>query len=112
MTVSIPYKRAFVNVATNQTDSSVVAAVTGAVIRVVSVAAVCGGTATSVTFNTKPAGAGSAISCLFADAANGGFVLPFNQFGWFETNVSEGLTVTTTAAGSTTGIIVQYQEVR
>lgn len=99
--------RAFANVAASQTDSSVVSAKAGNRIRVIAAYAVAGGTATNLTFNTKPAGAGSAISALFANAANGGFVLPRNESGWFETSVGEGLTVTT-GAGATTGIGVVY----
>ena len=103
-------KRAFANVAAGQTDSSIVAAVSQKKIRVISVAMVSGATATNVTFNTKPGGAGSAVSPLFANAANSGVVLPVNQWGWFQTSTGEGLTVTT-GAGSTTGILVGYLEV-
>lgn len=106
-----PYtvKRALANTAASQTDSAVVTAVAGKRIRVLAVAAVAGGTATDLTFNSKPAGAGVAISCKFANGANGGEVLPFNEYGWFETSLGEGLTVTT-GAGSTTGILVNYCE--
>ena len=48
-----------------------------------------------------------AITCLFANAANGGAVLPFNPHGWALTKTGEGLTLTT-GAGSTTGVQVQY----
>ncbi len=103
-------KRAFANVAASSTDSSIVAAVASKKIRVLAVAVVAGGTATNITFNSKPAGAGTAISPLFANAANGGEILPFMQHGWFETTAGEGLTVTT-GAGSTTGVLVIYVEV-
>lgn len=103
-------KRAFANVAASQTDSNIVSAVASKVIRVLSVVALAGGTATNLTFNTKPGGAGSAISMLFANGANGGEVLPYNKGGWFQTSSGEGLTVTT-GAGSTTGIQVMYVEV-
>lgn len=103
-------KKAFANIAASQTDSAVVAAVTGKIIRVLAVAFVAGGTATNATFNTKPGGAGTAISCLFANAANGGAVLPHNPYGWFETASGEGLSLTT-GAGSTTGVLVVYAEV-
>jgi hypothetical protein len=99
--------RAFANVAASQTDSNIVSSPGAVKIRVLAAYAVAGATATNLTFNTKPAGAGSAISPLFANGANGGEVLPFNPAGWFETNTSEGLTVTT-GAGSTTGIGVIY----
>lgn len=105
---SIQY--AFANVDASSTDGEIVAAVTGKAIRVLAFIAVAGDTATTLTFNTKPSGAGSAISALFANAANGGEVLSYNDAGWFETNSGEGLTVTT-GAGSTTGIQVVYAEV-
>lgn len=103
-------KRKFVNVAASQTDSVVVAAVTGKKLRVIALAMVAGATATDATFNSKPAGAGVAISALFANGANGGAVLPRNKEGWFETVAGEGLTVTT-GAGSATGIHITYVEV-
>lgn len=98
----------FANVAASQTDSVLLAA-QGASnkIRVLQVAVVAGSTATNLTFNSKGAGAGTAISPLFANAANGGEVLPFSPVGWFDTVANEALTVTT-GAGSTTGILVKY----
>jgi hypothetical protein len=96
------------SVAASQTDSVVVAAVTGKKIRVVAVAANHGDTtASSVTFNTKPSGAGTAISPALKGAANGLLAFGFNPGGWFQTNAGEGLTVTT-GAGSTTGFLVTY----
>lgn len=109
-TTALTPKFAFANVAASQTDSSIVAAVTSKKIRVHQVAAVAGGTATNLTFNSKPGGAGTAISPLFANTSNSGEVLPFSPMGWFETVSGEGLTVTT-GAGSTTGIIIGYTEV-
>lgn len=102
-----PYKRAFANVAASQTDAAVVAAVGGKKIRVLGLALVCGG---SVTFTTKPAGAGLAISAAFAPATSDVVVLPESPAGWFETNTGEGLSVTT-GAGSTSAIQVIYIEV-
>ena len=103
-------KFAFANVAASQTDSAIVAAVASKKIRVLALYAVAGGTATDLTFNSKPGGAGSAKSAKFANGANGGEVLPFSPVGWFETVSGEGLSVTT-GAGSTTGIGVVYIEV-
>lgn len=105
-----PLKRAKANVAASSTDSTLVAAVAGKRLRVLAMVAVCGATSTDLTFTSKPAGAGTAISPLFANAANGGEVLPFNGAGWFETESGEGLSVTT-GAGSATGILVTYIEV-
>ena len=103
--------RAFVNIAVSQTDAVVVAAVAKFKIRVLSVVMQTGATATTATFRTKPAGAGTDISMDFQNGANGGEVLPFNPSGWFETNVDEGLSIDT-GAGSVTGIQVQYMLVR
>lgn len=99
--------KAFANISASTTDGALVTAVTGKIVRVVAVSAVAGGTATNLTFNSKPAGSGTAISPLYANGANGGEVLPYNPRGWFDTNVSEGLTATT-GGGSTTGILINY----
>ena len=47
------------------------------------------------------------ISATFPLGANGGVVLPFNQHGWFETNVNEALNVNMGTA-TATGIQLQY----
>jgi hypothetical protein len=104
-------KYAFVNVAASQTDSVVKAAVTGKKIRVLALVMVGGGTATTVTFNSKGSGAGTAISCAFANGANGGACLPLNPMGWFETKTSEALTLTT-GAGATGGFQIVYSVVK
>lgn len=98
---------AFANVAASQTDSSIVAGRTGMKVRVYAFFTWAGATATAITFNTKPAGAGSAISPLLAQGANGGGSMGFIQKGWFETGSGQGLTVTT-GAGSATGVHVVY----
>lgn len=105
--VSLVCVSTFANVAASQTDSVLVGAIASTKLRVVSVVTVAGGTATNLTFNSKGGGAGAAISPLFANAANGGFVLPNNRMGWMESATAEALTVTT-GSGSTTGILVYY----
>ncbi len=106
-TTALTPKRAFLNQAASGTNQTLVAAVALKKIRVLAAVFVAGGTATALTFNSATAGA---ISCLFANAANGGATLPFNPSGWFETVAGEALTVTT-GAGSTTGIQITYVEV-
>jgi hypothetical protein len=103
------YKRAFVNTAAATTDGVLVAAVALKSLVVVAAAVVAGSTATTIVFNTKPVGAGTAISPVFANDINGGEVLPFNPGGWFASTTGEGLSVTT-GAGSATGILVTYYE--
>lgn len=99
-------KYAKLNQAALGAAATLVAAVAGKKIRVMSAVFVAGATATDLTFNS----AATAISALFANAANGGTTLPFSPAGWFETATGEALTVTT-GAGSTTGIQVVYIEV-
>lgn len=96
-------------VAASQTDSSVVAAVSGRRINVLAVAYVGGTSAAAVTFNSKGAGAGTAISPSTIVAASTPFVLPFNPKGWFTTNAGEALTVTTGASVTATAIVVVYE---
>ena len=102
-------KRAFVNVAASSTDANIVTAVASKRICVVLFRVHCGAAATSITFNTKPGGAGSAISELFALGANGGHSPGYFPKGHFQTGVGEGLSVTTTS-GSTIGVGVAYVE--
>lgn len=104
-------RNAFDAIAASATDSNLVSAVTGKKIRVLSFLLNQGDTTPStVTFNSKPGGAGTAISPAFKTAANGVVDVALNPRGWFETNASEGLTVTT-GTGSTTGVIVVYEVV-
>lgn len=99
-------------VAASQTDSVLVAANGTNKIRVLAVVINQGDTtASAVTFNSKGSGAGTAISPLLKGPANGGFVLPYNEKGWFESLSGEGLTVTT-GAGSNTALIVDYELAR
>lgn len=103
-------KFAFANVAASQTDSSLVAAVAGKRIRVLSYLIMAGSAATDVTFNSKGSGSGTAISILHACPARSGVARCGDQVGYFETKLGEALTVTT-SAGSTVGIQLCYIEV-
>lgn len=83
-------------------SNQVVAAVTGARIRVLSLAAI-----TTAANSVKFMSASTDISATFPLAANGGLVLPFNEHGWFETAVGEAFNVNLSAA-TATGISIQY----
>jgi hypothetical protein len=99
------------NVAASTTDEVLVTAITGKKIRVLGVVINQGDTTPStVVFNSKGGGAGTAISPTLKAAANGGFVMPFAREGYFETNSGEGLSVST-GSGSTTGLVVLYDRV-
>lgn len=109
-TTLVTPKFKFGNVAGNSTDTNLVTAVASKQIRVIALVASTSATAATLTFNSKGAGAGTAISATFNNGGNGGEVLGPCIYGWFQTNVSEALTCTT-GAGSTTGIQVVYLEV-
>jgi hypothetical protein len=107
-------RNAYDAIVASTTDSVLVAAAAGQRIRVTSVVINHGDTTSStVTFNSKGAGAGTAIyPPLKATATtNGGFVLPDNAKGWFATNAGEALTVST-GGGSTTSVAVTYERTR
>ena len=102
---------AFDSIAASATDSVLVAANTGHRIRVHSIVINQGDTTPStVTFNSKGAGAGTPVYPALKTSANGGFVLGENPAGWFQTNLGEALTVTT-GAGSTTAVVVTFSVV-
>lgn len=100
------------SVAASQTDASIVAGVATKKIRVLGGSLSCGATATDFTFNTKPAGAGTAISAKYQMGINGGRELaaPGGPYGRFETVAGEGLAATT-SAGSTVFYDIVYIEV-
>jgi len=93
-------------VAASQTDSSLIASVSSKKLRILSLVAQCGGTATDMTFESG----GTTRKHKIPAGANGGQVLPFNPAGWFETVTSESLTVTT-GTGSSSEITGCYVEV-
>ena len=103
-------KFAKADIAASTTDGSVVAAVASKKIRVLAFRLHCGGTATTATFRTKPAGAGTAITEVFALGANGGRADGYSKVGHFETGVGEGLSLST-GTGSSVGVGVVYVEV-
>lgn len=96
-----PHKNAFVTSASSGANQ-IVAAVAGMRYRVLSVVAVATA-ANSIKFQS----ASTDISATWPLGANGGFVLPFNEHGWFETNAGEALNVNFSAATST-GVQVHY----
>lgn len=110
-------KTAVANIAPSQTDSILVARIDGKRIVVVGGFVICAGTATSITFNRKPAGSGVAITSDMPFAANGGIcwsvpqTMPVGEpCGYFETNSGEGLSATT-GSGSSVGVTLRYVEV-
>jgi hypothetical protein len=63
---------------------------------------------TSAANNIKFQSNGSTdISALFPLAVNGGFVMPYSQLGWMQTNIGESLTINM-SSGSSTGVQVVW----
>jgi hypothetical protein len=100
--MSFPFTplRAVANVAGTQTDSVLVAAVANKRIRVLAAIIGADTAITTAVLNSKPSGAGTAISQVFNLAANSVNVIPLSTvFGHWETAVGEGLSATTGAGG-------------
>lgn len=91
------------NPATAATHELVAAQATGIKIEVVSLKAISN-SANTVTFKSASTAIGPADDL----AANGGFVLPFNENGWMRTAGAEALNVTLSAAAKVS-IHLQYR---
>lgn len=100
-------KRAAIDGATSG-DNTLVAAVTGKKIRVLALMAVMTGTAVTIRFES--AAGGTALTGQMQPTQGGGFVMPFNPVGWFETNSGELLNMELSGAQSVDGVLV-YVEV-
>ena len=96
-----PILRAFLTSST--TGTPIVPAQAGRIIRVLSASTVVD-LAVSVSFGSNV----TAITSAKPLAANGGFVLPFEERGWFETNVGEALTLILSSP-VTTAIDITYE---
>lgn len=83
-------------------QSTLIAAIPGAAIRVLGLAIIAT-TANAVSFRS----AGTDISATFPLGANGGFVLDFNEHGWFQTAIGEALNINMGTA-TATGVQLSY----
>ena len=88
-------------------DNEIVAAVTGKKVRVLALFLVASG---AVTARFESGSGGTALTGQMSLAANGGFVLPFNPVGWFETASATLLNLELSGATSVDGSLV-YVEV-
>lgn len=101
---------AWENVDAGVTDHVLVAAIPGKKIRLLTFLINHGDTtASTVTFNSKGSGAGTAISPTLKYSANGGTSADTAN-GFWDTKVGEGLSVST-SAGSVTGLSVTCKSV-
>lgn len=95
--------RVHVDPATSGSNEIVAAPGAGIKIRVLSVFAIATA-AQTITFTS----ASTDISCDCPVAANGGYVLPHNPTGWFQTAANEALNVDLSAS-THVGIMINYQ---
>ena len=105
VTRTVPLVSPHVNLGANPSSSGqtqLVAAVANTKYRVLAIAIVAT-TANAVKFQS----ASNDISATFPLGANGGIVLPFNEHGWFDTNVNEALNINMGTA-TATGVQIQY----
>lgn len=105
-TTALTPKFAAIDAATSG-DNTLVAAVVGKKIRVLAVWMVA---AAAVTARFEDGASGTALTGQMNLAANGGFVLPFNPVGWFETTANTLLNLELGGAVSVDGNVV-YVEV-
>lgn len=105
-TTAITPKFAAIDVASSG-DNTLVAAVTGKKIRVLSAFVVCAG---AVTARFESGASGTALTGQMTIAEGGGFVLPFNPLGWFESASGALLNLELSGAVSCDGSLV-YVEV-
>lgn len=89
-------------------DNTLVAAIAGKKIRVLSAVLVASGGANTVRFESGAGG--TALTGQMDLAADGQLVLPLNGFGWFETGVAALLNLELSAATPVAGALV-YEEV-
>lgn len=88
-------------------DNTIIAAVSGKKIRVMSAFLVAAGT---VNVRFEDGAGGTALTGQMNLVANTGFTLPFNPEGWFETSVNTLLNLELSAAVSVDGCLT-YTEV-
>lgn len=84
-------------------DNTIVAAVTNKKIRVHSCMLIMSGT--SVTIRFESGASGTALTGQMTPSQGGGFVLPHNPFGWFETAAGELLNLELGGAQSVDGVL-------
>lgn len=87
-------RRAFVNASSSGDNELVAAQGTGIKIRIISMIAIAGNAANTMTLRSNT----TAISAGFPLAANGGFAANENSYGWFSTAANEALNVNLSGA--------------
>lgn len=103
--VTYEVKYAVIDAATSG-DNTLVAAVAGKKIRVLAVLIVAAG---SVTTRFESGASGTALTGQMSLTTNSGYVLPFNEGGWFETEAATLLNLELSAAISVDGCLTYVE---
>jgi hypothetical protein len=93
--------------ASSSGDNTLVAAVPGRKIRVMSCFLIADASTVSVQF--RSAAAGAALTGPVPLAASAGFVLPYNEAGWFQTDIGELLNLELSDAVAVGGALSYVQ---
>jgi hypothetical protein len=93
--------------ASSSGDNTIVAVVPGKRIRVLSAFLIA---ATAVTAKFQSGAGGTDLTGAVALADNGGYVLPFNEGGWFQTEVAALLNLSLGGAVSVAGSVSYIEE--
>jgi hypothetical protein len=88
-------------------DNTLVTGVAGKRIRVLALIAVMTGTAVTIRFESNAGG--TALTGQMQPTQGGGFVLPFNPVGWFETEPGQLLNLELGGAQSVDGVLVYVE---
>ena len=88
-------------------DNTLVAAVTGKKIRLISMFAIMTGTAVTIRFESGAGG--TALTGQMTPSQGGGFVLPYNPGGWFETAAGSLLNLELGGAQSVDGCLTYVE---
>jgi len=100
---NIPVKNVSLDTSTLGSNQ-VVPAVTGKQINVLSLAVI-----SKLSNDIKFLSGATQIGATMPLGANGGFVLPYNSYGWFNTEVGEALNINLSVA-TATGVMITYIE--
>ena len=102
-TPAFPVKHKYLDVS-SMGSTELVAAISGRQINVISLAVV-----SKLANDIKFLSAATQISATMPLGNNGGYVLPHNLYGWFNTEVGEALNINLSAA-TATGVMITYIE--
>lgn len=106
----VQVKRMF-GTASSGATTDLIAAIADKAIRILSAVVLHGGTAGTIKFVSHDGSSGTDISPTFSNAANGGFVLPYNPHGWFQCLAINCKLQATVSSSSDVSVLMNYVEI-